>query len=135
MKRLIIAVVLSLVFTSIPVQGAETTDTVHTIVTDYSRLRASNIVSSSTWIFDQSICSFSLAFNYKCTGSGTAILQKKTSGVWQDYSYTSKFSFTNTWSATGGITVSSLPSGTYRMKYYVSVGSSPETLFSQEQSI
>lgn len=99
-----------------------------------SRLRASKLIVNSYWFLDKSTCSFSISFIGVSTGSGIVTLQKKSGSSWKDIREI-EIGFTNSTTMSGTMSNLGLSSGTYRLKYDLTVGSINEIIYSLEKSL
>lgn len=99
-----------------------------------SKLRASSIISGTGWAFSNDRCTFTVDFLRTSNGSGKVSLQRKVSYSWINYKSTN-IEFSNSYSAGGGILVSNLPAGEYRLKFDITANNVSETIYTGEKTL
>lgn len=99
-----------------------------------SKLRASSIISGTGWAFSNDRCTFTIDFLRTSSGSGTVILQRKVSYSWINQKRVN-IEFTNSYSAGGGILVSNLPAGEYRLEFDITANNISEVLYTWEKTL
>lgn len=101
------------------------------ILEDQYTLRASRIISGSSWSLSKK--TFALYFLDAYTGYGTVTMQRQNGTSWINVG-TLQIEFTNTVDFINTIDANTSSSGTYRMVYDITVGSKQETIESSTQT-
>lgn len=130
-KLFTILLLVSVVFNAPIYSQAQDFTSDRDLIEDQYMLRASRIISGSSWSLSKK--AFALFFLEESTGYGTVTMQRKNGTSWVDVG-SLDIEFTRVITIGDNMDANTSLSGTYRMVYDITVGSKHETIESSTQS-